>query len=292
MSVFGYIRFSYFGRNDTKLSRYTPDEDARFAALYSPERMEERFYFFENLTMPSLRAQSDPDFQATVVASEIMPDPFKSRLATAVADTPQVDVVYSDAPHINDAVDAVIAENSADLNETSVHFRLDDDDAVFVDLIKTLRARAPYAQPDALITLPRGLYLTFWEGKPHVIRKFEPYIALGFAFVNRPGQVRNPYNCKHGSHYRNVPSMMDPGPYAYVHCAHPSSDTREAQQRKLNGALKFDKNYGTNRARQRIGAIVAKNFPGFTLESLEVLISEAPGVVRQSAATCLSASGT
>lgn len=281
MSVFGYIRFSYFGRNDTKLSRNIPDDEARYAALYAPDRMEERFYFFENLTLPSLRAQSDPDFRATVVASDIMPEPFKTRLATTVADTPQVDVVYSDAPHINDAVDTVIAENSAGLTGNSVHFRLDDDDAVYTDLIKTLRARAPGAQPDELITLPRGLYLTYWDDQPYLIRKFEPYIALGFAFVNRPGQLRNPYNCKHGSHYRNVPSMMDPLPYAYIHCAHPSSDTREAQQRKLNGALKFDKNYGSNRARQRIGAIVGNNFPGFTLEGLEALITAAPGVLRQ-----------
>ncbi|MEO0702974.1 MAG: glycosyltransferase [Pseudomonadota bacterium] len=281
MSVFGYIRFSYFGRNDTKLSRYTPDDNARFAALYAPQRMEERFYFFENLTLPSLRDQSDADFRATVIASHAMPDPFKQRLAAAVAPLPQVDVTYSEAPHINDAVDSVIAENSADLTENSVHFRLDDDDAVYCDLVKTLRARAPYAQPDELISLPRGLYLTYWEGEPHLIRKFEPYIALGFAFVNRPGQIRNPYNCKHGSHYRNVPSTMDPGPYAYIHCAHPSSDTREAQQRKLNAALKFDKNYGSNRARQRIGGIVRGSFPSFTLEELEALISNAPGVITQ-----------
>ncbi|MEO0654202.1 MAG: glycosyltransferase [Pseudomonadota bacterium] len=278
MSVFGYIRFSYFGRSDARLARQTADDETRFRALYADRRMEERFYFFENLTLPSLRAQTDPDFRVLVLASNVMPDRYKTRLATAIADIPQVDVLYSDAAHVTDAINPAMGDMTAGIKENTVHFRLDDDDAICSDMVARLRARAPHAQPDELITYPNGFYLTHWDGAPHLVRKFEPYIAIGFAFVNRPGQIRNPYQCKHGSHYRLVPTSMDPRPYAYIHCAHPSSDTRDAQDRKFRNALKHDVHYGSERARNRIASTVQRRFPGFTLEGLEALISNAPGV--------------
>lgn len=284
MSVFGYIRFSYFGRNDTKLSRYTPDNDARFSALFAPARMEERFYFFENLTLPSLRAQTDQDFKVLVLASTIMPDSYKARLEAAVADIPQVSVAYSDKTHVKYALAPHIRRFSDEIPGRTVHFRLDDDDAISAGLVAELRDTLPRARRKELISFPHGMYLTTENGVPKVLRKFEPYIAIGFAFVNEPGMYRNPYDCRHHMHHRLVPSSLDPRPLAYIHCAHVASDSRENQDKRLNIAKRFDPDHATEAGRADNARRIAEAFPAFTLEGLEDLMRKAPSA-RDSAHT-------
>jgi hypothetical protein len=277
MRVFGYIRFSFFGRNDTKLSRHTTDEIERFNALYDPVRMKERFYFFEKVTMPSIRAQTDPEFQIIVATSNVMPDEYKSRLEEIVADIPQIEILYSDADHISDALNPKIKEMTADITDKTIHFRLDDDDAICAQMVTMLKKSLRRCHPDDLVTFPRGLYLASDGGNSYVLRKFEPYIAIAWALVNGPGQVRNPYHFKHGARYEVGPSYMDPRPYAYIHVAHDSSDTREQQARKLRHALNFDTAHGSERALARTAQIVERRFPSFTMDSLHDIITNAPG---------------
>lgn len=286
VAVFGYIRFSFLGGNDTKISRTIDDEQKRFDILYDPIRMEERFYFFEQITLPSIRAQTDQDFRIVVVASQVMPDRYKTRLERTVADIPQIEILYSDADHVTYALNPWIEAETADIKTKTVHFRLDDDDAICAQMVAMLKRDAKAARPDELLTYPRGLFLASMDGDAYLLRKFEPYIAIAWAFVNAPGQVRNPYQGKHGSHHTLVPSMMDPGPFAYIHVAHESSDTRARQGRKLRKAIDFDPWHANDRARVRMRSIVRKAFPSFTLEQLESIITNAPGVqsLAQSAA--------
>ncbi len=277
MRVFGYIRFSFFGRNDTKIGRTMTDELERFNTLYDPIRMKERFYFFENITIPSLKTQTDQDFKIIVVSSHVMPDEHKTRLEDICAEVPQIEVMYSDAEHITYALNPKIEELTADIKEKTLHFRLDDDDAICTQMIAMLKKAGQRCKPNDLITFPRGFYLASDEEKSYVLRKFEPYIAIAWALVNGPGQIRNPYQGKHGSHYSSTPSYMDPTPYAYIHVAHDSSDTKAKQDRKLRRALAFDTTYGSERAMKRTEQLIQRNFPGFSTERLEQIIANAPG---------------
>lgn len=280
-TVFGYIRFSFFGRNDTRISRHTADDEQRFQLLYDPKRMQERFYFFEKITLPSIRAQIDKDFKIIVVSSDVMPDEYKERLNRIVADIPQIEVVYSSAPHITDELNPRIADLTAGIKQKTVHFRLDDDDAICAQMVGLLRTAKKHARKDEMLTFPRGFFLTMENGTPRLVRKFEPYIAIGWAYVNTPGQVRNPYQGMHNTAYHHLPSMMNPRPFAYIHVAHNSSDTKFRRKDKLEKAKSFDPKF--EEEREKIDEQVKAHFPGFTLDSLEAVISGAQGWKKPSA---------
>lgn len=277
MHVFGYMRFSFLGRNDTKVGRNIQDAQERARILYAPDRMEERFYFFEKITLPSIRAQTDQDFKLLIVSSPEMPIEYQNRLNTAVADIPQIRVIYSDEAHITYAIQPVLAEMIEGIEENTVHFRMDDDDAISSEMIAQLKADGARLRPNTLITYPTGLFLIDHKNESYLIRKFEPYIAIAWALVNAPGQVRNPYEGRHGRYFRDARSYMDPHFYAYIHVAHSSSDTVENQARKLNHARAHDTTYETERAKFKIAKAVRKKFHGFTAEELLDIISNAPG---------------
>jgi hypothetical protein len=274
-TIYGYIRFSFFGRNDTRISRNTADDAKRFELLYNPQRMEERFYFFERITLPSLRAQVDQDFKILLVSSEVMPEAYKHRLNALVADIPQIEVIYSSAANIKDELNPRIAEMTAGIRKKTVHFRLDDDDAICAQMIGLLRETAPLARKNELLSFPRGFFLTMEDGAPRLVRKFEPYIAIGWAYVNRPNQVRNPYQRIHNTAHHQLPSMLNPRPFAYIHVSHDSSDTKNRNREKLDRAKNFDPKF--NEEREKIDQQVQAHFPGFTLSSLEDVIQNAPG---------------
>ena len=74
-TIVGHIRFSYYGRTDTRLR---PDESGEsITQLYDETRMARRFYLFEKLTIPSLLAQSDKRFSLVVMSSDLMPRVYK-----------------------------------------------------------------------------------------------------------------------------------------------------------------------------------------------------------------------
>jgi len=160
MQVFGYMRFSYLGRSDARMSR-DPEANNReyFERLFDPARLETRFHFFEKICLPAVKAQSDQDFTLFIMASETMPEVYKARLEAAVADIPQIDVRYSDLPYVVRAFAPVTKEATRDIDENSIHFRLDDDDAIGHDLIANLRKMAARADGHTLLTLPRGFHL-------------------------------------------------------------------------------------------------------------------------------------
>lgn len=274
--VFGYIRFSFFGRNDTRLSRQVTDEEKRFNMLYNPLRMEQRFYFFETITLPSIRAQTDKDFKILVVSSDVMPEPYKQRLKAVTADIPQIEVVFSSAEHITYELNPRVKDMTAGNTEKTVHFRLDDDDAICSQMVSLLRDTAQRAREDELLTFPRGFFLTMHDGQAHLLRKFEPYIAIAWAYVNKPGQIRSPYQGMHNMAYQYVPSMMNPRPFAYIHVSHDASDTRQRVKDKLDRAIQFDPNYLTEAEQARIEQRVAEYFPTFTADGLKQIIGNAP----------------
>ena len=273
--VYGYMRFSFLGRNNTKLARAEMADEQRFAQLYDPLRMEQRFHFFENICLPSLRAQTEQDFRMIILASPEMPDDYKHRLETGVATLPQGEVHYSTAEHVTPALNPRIQELTRNSLTTTFHFRLDDDDAIANSLVARMAQYCQVAVRDEMLTFPRGLLLIEHEGQTHLLRKFEDNIAIGFGFFSQPGQLRNPYACQHGNHYRNVPARIEPCLHSYIHVAHPASDTLQAQWRKLKAAKRHDPGFETDRCRRRIETILTASFP-FNSDELRAIMAATP----------------
>ena len=91
MQVIGLCRFSYPAYGGFQVAHETMED--RRAFLYAPERMEERFRSFEAITMPGLRAQTDPNFEFLIVIGECLPAPYLARLKDLIADVPQARII-------------------------------------------------------------------------------------------------------------------------------------------------------------------------------------------------------
>lgn len=224
MKVIGYLRFSYFGLSDVRMS-HAADQEAYRAALFHPTRMEARFQLFESLCLPSLKAQVDKNFELILLASPSMPDVYKERLHALVGKLSFVHVVYSDAPKANQPFNEKAVELLNDTDEMSVHFRLDDDDAMGKDAVRSFRKMARQLNRRTVLSLATGLALFQSEGETYLLPKYSPFIGLGFALANPPGFIQNPYECSHRRVSMRLPSMVDPGPTSYIHCMHPAQDS-------------------------------------------------------------------
>jgi hypothetical protein len=277
MQVFGYIRFSYMGRSDARTSRVPgATRDDYFQRLFEPLRMETRFHFFEKICLPSIKAQSDQDFTILIMASQAMPKSYQIRLEAAVTDIPQIRVCYSDVPNILHAFRPVVKEMTAGLTDNSIHFRMDDDDAIGAELIANLRKMARYAEPGTLLSLPRGFHLFSHEGRPYILPKVEAFIAIGFAFVNAPDNIRNPYASAHQKAFHRVPSMMDPRPHSYIHVAHASADTREMHNKRVARQLKQIPDYDTAEFQNQLKANFTGAFPHISLDEIFKVVLSSP----------------
>lgn len=144
MQAIGLCRFSYpaIGGFQVDFDNFAEKLDY----LYAPARMEERFAAFETITLPPLRAQTDPDFTFVVVIGDSLPDHYRARLEALLADMPQA-VIQSHPPAQHRPIMKRVI-NSVRRTEDApcLQFRMDDDDAVAVDFIARLREVAQDAR--------------------------------------------------------------------------------------------------------------------------------------------------
>lgn len=195
MKIVGHCRFSYLGASDT--GREVRDLDAAQRLLWNPERMAVRFHLFETITLPSIRHQTDPDFLFAVITSARMPGPYRDRLAALLEGLPNARLILSDKPNITAASREIMAEASNDHRDPSIHFRLDDDDAVAADYVRTLRAAAAGLEPTTVLTFVRGV-MGFLDGTVARHRPFQKFaIAIGYAILKEARDDRSPFHIQH-----------------------------------------------------------------------------------------------
>lgn len=223
MKIVGHCRFSYFGRTDTGKAIMT-EEDAQ-ALLWNPERMAVRFHLFENLLLPSIRHQTDPDFGFVITTSEIMPQAYHDRLEAAVGDIPQARIVRTADTDIGRALKAVMVEASNGRQDPAVHFRVDDDDAVCVQYVGRLRAAAQGLRPSTMITFTNGV-MGFIDGGTARHRAFNKHaIAIGLAIVKDRSDTRTPFQIQHRAYGQKNPVYADPTFPAYHYTRHTTNNT-------------------------------------------------------------------
>ncbi|MFZ5963945.1 putative rhamnosyl transferase [Thalassococcus sp. BH17M4-6] len=143
MQVIGFCRFSYPGTGGFQVEHESVA--AREAYLYAPRRLNERFANFECLCLPGLKAQTDPDFTFLILIGDSLPDAALDRLRALVADFPQARIVARPpGPHRKVCQEVINA--ARDMAQPCLEFRHDDDDAVAVTFVETLRAAAQDCQ--------------------------------------------------------------------------------------------------------------------------------------------------
>jgi hypothetical protein len=278
--IYGHIRFSFYGITDT---RTQPDPEGKaLARLYDETRIARRFFLFENLTLPSLLAQTDRDFRTVVMSSQVMPDRYKERLTALVARLPGAVVEYSHHERGDLAFHKFMVESTGYKGRaTSVHFRLDDDDAVSVNYISRLREISRILSPSTHITFPTGIFLfpvsqTDAVGFSMVQQRF--LTAIGLATVNGGSFQKNPFQMMHGNVWTRWPVVSDPSFCAHIRSQHFDNDTA-AQQDRILGALQRER--GSRRGHRHAALVdrrLAETFPWIDRETLDGLIARCEAV--------------
>ncbi|TQS73340.1 hypothetical protein ERN12_06215 [Rhodobacteraceae bacterium] len=165
-AVVGFCRFSYLGRGDWSTYRdITPGAESsdlfdRVAAeLYAPDRMERRLATFAQITLPSIRAQTEKNFVYVVITSQRMPALYQARLRALCATCENVELVISPSTELGTILTPILADLNA-RHDQVLQFRLDDDDAIachYVEKVHEYAARMAGMSAFAL-TFTKGLH--------------------------------------------------------------------------------------------------------------------------------------
>ncbi len=188
--------------------------------------MASRFHLFEHLMLPSLKAQTDQDFEMVFTLSSTMPETYRARLEELLEGWAPARLNVTEATDIGRALRPLIKEASEDETRANIHFRLDDDDALAAIYLARLRSAADRMSPGSMISFSSG-FVGFTDGTTakHTTRT-TPCIAIGLAQYHRPESWRSPFQIQHKQHINRVPTFVDPSFKAYHHSVHGTNNTK------------------------------------------------------------------
>lgn len=240
LQIIGLARFSY-PSNLEAFQKDHADADRQRAYLYDDTRLEARFYFFEELVVPSLRLQTDTDFQVVVLAGDQMPSKWRERLETAVKDIPQVHLRFEpEGQNHSELCRRLMIEARDSTADWVAEFRLDDDDAVAKDFVATTRYMAPAvaaladASPEkrAALDFAKGFVLRGEKGgldiSPVLSRLWTPALVM----INRPDHPKSLLDTRHLRLWQRFPVISNVDHPMFIRGAHDDNDSA-VENRKL-----------------------------------------------------------
>lgn len=146
IQVLGLCRFSYPAALEGFQTRHATMAERR-AALYAPERMETRLFWFEHILLPGIRAQTRKDFTLLLLLGDDFPQPYHDRLLDLIEGVPQIKQVYRPTGPHRLVYREVLHEARDPEADIVAEFRLDDDDAVAVNYVQMVRRMVPAIRP-------------------------------------------------------------------------------------------------------------------------------------------------
>lgn len=232
MRVIGICRFSYPALGGFKRMHDSVAE--REAYLYAPERMELRFRHFESLTLPSIRAQKDPRFTFLILVGESLPKPYAVRLHDITADVPQIKIIAKEPMKHRLAMQIAIKDELGADEEENIQFRLDDDDAVNINFIRSTRWFARHTEPmrkrwkNMAFEYNTGYSVSLSAEGIRAEEIQSPFWACGLAVLFRPGDRKTVMNYAHHKLHTHMPTMINPHPHMYLRAKHDDNDSAAA----------------------------------------------------------------
>lgn len=263
MQVIGLCRFSFPALGGFQVEHETAAERAAF--LYQPARMEDRFRHFEAISLPSIAAQTDPDFTFVIVIGDDLPEPYQERLFDLCASVPQVVIQPHAAGGHREVMQKAFNTARKDTGGPCLQFRHDDDDALGLTFVERFRAAAQDCKP----LLERSKFVAFnfargYIGRAdskglHVQETFHPYwgVALGVSIA--PHIRKSIMNFAHGRINRFMPALSFDDPPMYIRGHNDFNDSRQGPnvtRPKLalldaEGEVEFKTQFGVDSARVR-----------------------------------------
>jgi hypothetical protein len=255
--IVGVCRFSYPAAGGFRLSSL--GSGALEDALWDPVRMQRRFALFENVCLPSLAAQTDPGFTLVVLCGDAMPPRWRRRLKALRETYPFLHVCAVEPAGPLQATRRAFRVGARAEVPFVTGFRIDDDDALAIDYVERLRARADAmldagwadAETPVAITFQSGL---FWAldapGQP----------VYRYTETSPPGQASamvTPFDFQHNifrwthTHLAaHVRLWSEPGPETFVRTLHGGNDSDRKVSRR---AERLDEREANTLLRDRFG---------------------------------------
>jgi len=228
--VIGLCRFSYPAIGGFQVAHDTVE--ARRAHLYAPERLEARFRQFEVFALPSLAAQTDPDFKLILLIGKDLPRPFRKRLEDLVAPVRQIQIIAA-PPRPHRAVCQRVINRARDMAAPCLQFRHDDDDAIAITFVERLRAAARDAAP--LVQRHRLVGFDFNRGyiaRPDALgicakETVRPFWGVALGMAVRAGTRLSIMNFAHTRLNQFMPTVSFTDAPMYMRGHHPFNDSRQ-----------------------------------------------------------------
>lgn len=270
LQVLGLCRWSY--PSQTGAFNNTGESlEALQSELYAAGRMAVRLFFLEHLVLPSLRAQSDPDFTLVLMMGETLPEPWRLRVLELVQDVPQVKPVFLPEGQNHMAACTALMRAHRDENaDVVVEFRLDDDDAVASDFVAQLRGL--YRQLRPIYKANKRVAVDFCRGflfrceddggvnyLPVEARLWTPALALYLP----PDHPRSLLNYPHMRTWRSMPVLSLNKKPMFVRGAHGGNDSAIKERKVDSFRYKLE----------TLPSVMASDF-GVDLEAFEAAWSE------------------
>ncbi|MEO0486790.1 MAG: glycosyltransferase [Pseudomonadota bacterium] len=275
VDIVGYIRFSHPARSDVRIHRQQ-EGPALLKAIWDPQTLDVRFACFEQFTLPSIQSQTDKDFRICVAASPRMPGAYLDRLRACTAHIPQIDLFIEDAEpdqKVHDLFDAWFAGQSPKAPGSTLHFRLDDDDALSQHMIAHMRKSAAHMQVGEVFSAPNGILAGCLDGAPSITPHSQFFLGIGLGFLrdNADPEV-SPYRGPPHVHLSwHVPARLSPLYPAWIRTTHRASDTQPMNDKRLRAAervgAKLPKRHNTAKR-------IEKSFPFLTYDTLAAAMIE------------------
>jgi hypothetical protein len=224
------MRFSYFGNSGWK-SEFSKNP----GLLFDEDRLKMRLALLETLPLPSLVAQTDQNFHLMVLCSETMPDWALDTLAEICGELLPAGR-FTIAPRPYGFAHRHLTLFMADRYGPGlgIHAVLDDDDALAIDFVATLRevlgGLPPMEVEDDMrfVSFPNGYGLTIEDGEVPDYRLYlhrYPYINLGLSMVAATGG-KNLFSIRH----RKTPAEYNCRLYRrktmFIRSVNPVNDSR------------------------------------------------------------------
>lgn len=230
VQICGLIRFSFPTVGGYKTNPESYEE--KLAMLYAPERMEQRFEYFEKLCLHTLIRQTNQNFSLGILVGRDMPKIYRDKLDHLLKDLPQAKVIEKPIIRYRAAVRQAFEGLFDSDYPFRFTFRLDDDDAVATDYIERVRASLPQLLlmsggfDQACLSFSQGLIL-HGEG---LARQFttgyeRSPLGLGLGLLAPSDTEINIYRYNHMLIHTKMPSLIDPGPMMMLRTFHLTNDS-------------------------------------------------------------------
>lgn len=246
MKVVFETRFSFFGQSGWKSATAANPE-----LLFEDDRLAQRMTYFEAVTLPSLKSQTDTRFEHLVLSSTLMPPAWQKALRELCFDTlgeARCRVLFRP----EGSAGRILRRTVANLypEQTVAQVVLDDDDAISADFVAAVRFYGQVALQDPMnkapytfLSFPRGYTLGIEDGElSWLAPRFVPYTNLGLALIAPADTRRNPYLTSHKQIGQRHPSYMvtHTRPY-YLRAVHGLNDSRaHREEERLDPAALAD----------------------------------------------------